>query len=86
VNNRIGRLLRPGMGVYFVVMALFCAAALLAGQYWLAAAESAVTLVVFGSYMVNRNRRDRKIRRTSAPHPTPWNPWEREKVPSRQSW
>ena len=63
MNNRLGRLLRPGMGVYFVVMALFCAAALLAGHYWLAAAESAVTLMVFGAYMVNRNRRDRKIRR-----------------------
>ena len=63
MNNRLGRLLRPGMGVYFVVMGLFCAAALILGQYWLAAAESAVTLVVFGVYMANRSRRDRKIRR-----------------------
>lgn len=63
MNKRLGKLLRPGVGMYFVVMALFCAAALLAGQYWLAAGESAVTLAVFAVYMVNRNRRDRKIQR-----------------------
>ena len=63
MNKRLGKLLRPGVGVYFVVMALFCAATLLAGQYWLAAGESAVTLAVFAVYMVNRNRRDRKIQR-----------------------
>ncbi|MEE1037387.1 MAG: DHH family phosphoesterase, partial [Oscillospiraceae bacterium] len=63
MNKRLGKLLRPGVGMYFVVMALFCAATLLAGQYWLAAGESAVTLAVFAVYMVNRNRRDRKIQR-----------------------
>ncbi len=61
MNYRLGRLLRPGVGVYFVVMAVFCGAALLSGAYWLAAAESAVTLIVFAVYTVNRNRRDRKI-------------------------
>ena len=44
VNNRIGRLLRPGMGAYFAIMGLFCVAALITRQYWLAAAESAVLL------------------------------------------
>ena len=63
MKNKLGKLLRPGMGVYFVVMALFCAAALVVGQYWLAAAESAVTLVVFAAYMISRNRRDRQIQR-----------------------
>ena len=28
VNKRLGRLLRPGMGLYFMVMAAFCAVAL----------------------------------------------------------
>jgi len=32
-----------------------------AGQYWLAAGESAVTLLVFAIYMVNRNYRDRQL-------------------------
>ena len=63
MNNKLGRLLRPGMGVYFVVMALFCAAALVAGHYWLTAAESAVTLLVFAGYMVSRNHRDRQIQK-----------------------
>ncbi len=63
MNNRLNRILRPGMGVYFVVMACFCAAALLVGQYWLAAAESAMTLLVFGGYMISRNRRDRRIQK-----------------------
>ena len=63
LNNKLGRLLRPGMGVYFVVMALFCAAALVAGHYWLTAAESAVTLLVFAGYMVSRNHRDRQIQK-----------------------
>ena len=63
MNNRLGRILRPGMGVYFIVMACFCAAALLAGQYWLAAGESAVTLLVFAGYMISRNRRDQRLRR-----------------------
>ena len=63
MNKKLGRLLRPGVGVYFVVMAVFCAAALLTGEYWLAVAESAVTLAVFAAYTINRNRRDRQIQR-----------------------
>jgi sporulation integral membrane protein YtvI len=47
VKTKLNRLLRPGMGMYFVVMATFCAAALIAGEYWLSAAEAVVTLLVF---------------------------------------
>ena len=61
MNRKLGRLLRPGMGVYFFVMAAFCAAALLEEQYWLAAAETSVTLLVFMLYIMSRNRRDRQI-------------------------
>lgn len=63
MNRKLGKLLRPGMGMYFVVMAAFCAAALLERYFWLAAAEAAVTLVVFMLYVMNRNRRDRQIQR-----------------------
>lgn len=63
MNRKLGKLLRPGMGMYFVVMAAFCAAALLERYFWLAAAETAVTLVVFMLYVMNRNRRDRQIQR-----------------------
>ncbi len=61
VNRKLGRLLRPGMGMYFFVMAAFCAAALLAEHYWLAAAETSVTLLVFVLYVMSRSRRDREI-------------------------
>ena len=61
MNRKLGRLLRPGMGMYFFVMAAFCVAALLEEQYWLAAAETSVTLLVFMLYVMSRNRRDRQI-------------------------
>ena len=61
MNKKLGRLLQPGMGVYFFVMASFCAAALLKQQYWLAALETIVTLVVFALYVMSRNRREREI-------------------------
>ena len=63
MNYRLGRLLRPGAGAYFVVMAVFCAATLLAGEYWLAAGEATVTLAAFGVYVMNRKRREWKIQR-----------------------
>ncbi len=62
MTNKLNKLFRPGMGMYFVVMAVFCTAALLAGEYWLASGEAVVTLLVFLVYMVSRKRRDRKIR------------------------
>ncbi len=61
MTNKLNRLFRPGMGIYFVVMALFCAAALLVGEYWLAAGEAVVTLLVFLVYLFSRKRRDRNI-------------------------
>ena len=61
MDRKLSRLLRPGMGMYFLVMAAFCAAALLEEQYWLAAAETSVTLLVFMLYIMNRNYRERRI-------------------------
>ena len=63
MSRKLGRLLRPGMGAYFFVMAAFCAATLLEGNYLLAAAEASVTLLVFMLYITNRNRRDRQIQK-----------------------
>ena len=63
MNRKLDRLLKPGMGVYFFVMAAFCAAALVKGYYWLAAVETSVTLVVFMLYVMNRNRRGRQLQR-----------------------
>ena len=61
MNRKLGRLLSPGMGIYFYVMAAFCAAALLSEHYWLAAAETSVTILVFLLYVTSRNRRDKRI-------------------------
>ena len=61
MNKKLGRLLRAGMGGYFLVLGAFCAAALLEGHYWLAAAETAVTLLMFILYIMNRTFRDRQI-------------------------
>ncbi len=63
MNHKLEKLLRPGVGGYFTIMAVFCGATLLAGEYWLAAAESAVTLLAFAIYVVSRNHRDQKLRR-----------------------
>ena len=61
MKKNLGKLLQPGMGVYFVVMAAFCAAALLEKHYWLAAAETSVTLFVFTMYIMGRSRREKQI-------------------------
>ena len=63
VNHRLGRLLRPGVGVYVTIMAIFCAATLLAGEYLLAAIEAFVLLAVFLVYVLHRNRRDRNLKK-----------------------
>ena len=61
MNRKLGKMLRPGMGGYFLVMGAFCVAALVEELYWLAAVETAVTLLVFILYIMNRTYRDRQI-------------------------
>ena len=47
MNKQVSRLLRPTSVWYCAVMLLFCAAAVLLDQYYLAAGELAVTILVF---------------------------------------
>jgi len=61
VRKRLGKLLHPGMGVYFFIIAAFCAAALLAEQYWLAALETTVTILIFMLYVAGRRQRELQI-------------------------
>ena len=63
MKRRLNRILRPGLGVYFVVMACFCGATLIAEAYWLAAMECVVTGALFALYIGDRKRRNRELRR-----------------------
>ena len=58
MNKKLRWLVQPGMVMYFVVMALFCVAALVLRHYVLAAAEAGVTLLLLGcSYWLNARRK-----------------------------
>ena len=63
MNKKLGRLIHPGMGTYFMVMICFCLAALLMNQFVLAAAEGGVTLLLYAAYAIQRRRRYRALLR-----------------------
>ena len=63
MSRKLGRLFRPGMGAYFFVMAVFCAATLLESNYRLAAAEAFITLLMLWIYLIRRKRRDADIQK-----------------------
>ena len=46
MNKKLGRLLRPGMGIYIGIMFAFVVAAALVEQYWLAGIELVVCALV----------------------------------------
>lgn len=56
-KNKMRRLLQPSMAAYFIVMALFCVAALVLKQYYLAAGEAAVLLLLLAGYRWANARR-----------------------------
>lgn len=57
MNKKVQRLLQPNMPVYFIVMALFCVAALVLGQYYLALGETAAMLLLLLYYRIMAARR-----------------------------
>ena len=61
MNKKLGRLFWPGLWVYFTVMVLFSAAALVAGEYALATMEACATVAVMIFYALNRERRRRAV-------------------------
>ena len=63
MNRKLGRLLNPGLGLYFWVMLSFCLASLLFGLYPLAAVEGIIILLLFGSYTIFRKARSRQLLR-----------------------
>ncbi len=63
MNKKLGRLINPGLGLYFWVMLCFALAALLLNQYLLAAVESVVVLLLYISYLILRKSRRRRLLR-----------------------
>ena len=61
VNKKLGHLLHPGMGLYFLVMALFCLSTAFAGHTGLAAFEALVTAIAFTFYMTRKQYRHRQL-------------------------
>ena len=61
MNRKLGRLLQPGMGMYFAVMLLFAAAALLLDSPVLAAAEAVITALLFAYYQFRKAHRRREL-------------------------
>ena len=69
MNKKLGRLLHPGLGVYFTVMLGFCVAALLSRQLLLAVAEAVVTGLMFLLYTLRRRNRHKELQRYIEAHP-----------------
>ena len=63
MSKKLGRLLNPGMGLYFYVLLSFCLASALLGQYFLAAVEGIVVLLLYISYVIFRKSRHRQLLR-----------------------
>ena len=61
MNKRLGRLLWPGLWVYFVFMAGFAVTAFLMESYVLAAVETVITALLVVYYVYCRNRRRQEI-------------------------
>ena len=61
MNRKLGRLIQPGMGMYFAVMGLFCVAAMAADRPGLAVAELIATAGMFALYQMNNNRRRKEL-------------------------
>ena len=61
MNRKLGRLLEPGLEVFFVVMLVFAFASLVAGAGWLALVELVATGVLFANYYFGKLRRRREL-------------------------
>lgn len=61
MNKKLGRLLQPGMGMYFGVMLCFAVATLLGGEPMIAALEALVTAMLFAFYQMRKAHRRREL-------------------------
>lgn len=63
MNKKLGRLLQPGMGLYFAVMVAFAVAAALLQQYLLGATEALIAVVLFAVYLVWKRNRHQALKK-----------------------
>ena len=63
MNKKLGKLLRPSVGLFFVLMMLFAGAALYLQYYVLAIAEFSAIAVVLIVYLIYRNLRRKNIQK-----------------------
>ena len=61
MNKKLTRLLEPGMGLYFLVLLLFAGAAVWVKQYYVAAAEGLVILLLFIHNRLASGRRKKAL-------------------------
>ena len=61
MNRKLGRLLAPGMEMFFIVMLVFAAAALAAGSTVLAVTELIATGILFAYYQYSKLKRRREL-------------------------
>ena len=61
VNKKLSRLLEPGIGVYFLVLLLFVGAAVWCKQYYVAAAEGLVVVLLFVHNRMASGRRKKAL-------------------------
>ena len=61
MNKKLGRMLQPGLWIYFLVLVCFCVAALLLDYYVLAVVEGIVTAILFVFYLVRKRMRNREV-------------------------
>ena len=61
MNRKLGRLLEPGMDLFFMVMLIFSAASMIAGAVALALTELVATGVLYGYYQYSKLKRRREL-------------------------
>ena len=61
MNRKLGRLLEPGMDLFFMVMLIFSAASMIAGAVALALTELVITGLLYGYYQYSKLKRRREL-------------------------
>lgn len=72
MNKKLGRLVDPTMGLYFVVLLVFAAASFLLNQPMLAAAEVGAAAALFLFYRLRKNHRSKELAAISSRPRIPW--------------